>query len=127
MDITPLIKKGRNIVDSYSDLGFKISKQDFFGSLIILPTKIIEIKLTEREVLEEEKLLNLIYELKEEKIEILLIGTGKKHLIPNHLFKKNVKDKIPFASVDFMTTSAACKTFNILTLEDRSVAAILII
>lgn len=125
MDITPLIPKGRNLIDSYGDLGFKISKKDFFGNIILLPTKVIEIKLNEQESFEK-NLLNFINELKEEKIEILLIGTGKKHLIPNNLIRQQIKDKFTLASVDFMTTSAACRTFNILTLEDRIVAAILI-
>ncbi|MBU6339392.1 MAG: Mth938-like domain-containing protein [Rickettsiales bacterium] len=127
MDITPLIKKGRNIIDSYSDLGFKISKKDFSGSIILLPTKVTEIKLNENEIFEEEKLLNLIAEFSEEKIEILLIGTGKTHKAPNHNFKQRIREKLPSASVDFMTTAAACRTFNILTLEDRIVAAILVI
>jgi uncharacterized protein len=125
MDITPLIPKGRNLIDSYSDLGFKISKRDFFGSIILLPTKVIEITLNEKELFEE-KLLDLINEIIEEKIEILLVGTGKKHLTPNNLIRQKIKDKLTLASVDFMTTSAACRTFNILTLEDRVVAAILI-
>ena len=97
MDITPLIPKGRNIINSYNETGFKISEKDFLGSVILLP------------------------------IEILLIGTGKKHLQLKQNFRGKIKAKFFNISIDEMATSAACRTFNILTLEDRKVAAILIV
>lgn len=57
------------------------------------------------------------------KIEILLVGTGKNQKFPPvDLLKKTID--YPF-SVDFMTTGAACRTFNILANENRRVAALL--
>lgn len=127
MDITPLIPKGRNIINSYNETGFKISEKDFLGSIILLPTKVLEISLTEKEFLEEEKLLSFLNNFSEEEIEILLIGTGKKHLQLKQNFRSKIKEKFSNISIDEMATSAACRTFNILTLEDRKVAAILIV
>lgn len=127
MDITPLIPKGRNIINSYSETGFKISEKDFLGSITLLPTKVLEISLTEKEFLEEEKLLSFLNNFSEEEIEILLIGTGKKHLRLKQNLRSKIKEKFSNISIDEMATSAACRTFNILTLEDRKVAAILIV
>lgn len=127
MDITPLIPKGRNIINSYSETGFKISEKDFLGSIILLPTKVLEISLTEKEFLEEEKLLSFLNDFSEEEIEILLVGTGKKHLRLKQNLRSKIKEKFSNISIDEMATSAACRTFNILTLEDRKVAAILIV
>ena len=127
MDITPLIPKGRNIINSYSETGFKISEKDFLGSITLLPTKVLELSLTEKEFLEEEKLLSFLNNFSEEEIEILLIGTGKKHLRLKQNLRSKIKEKFSNISIDEMATSAACRTFNILTLEDRKVAAILIV
>ena len=56
---------------------------------------------------------------------ICLIGTGEKYFIP----QKDIV--IAFArigkSVDFMSTAAVCRTFNILAHEGRHVAAAIIV
>lgn len=127
MDITPLIPKGRNIINSYSDSGFKISEKDFSGSIFLSPENVQEINLKESDNIEEEKLLSLLTKNTNSRIEILLVGTGKKHLHLSPKIKAEYKKIFPDSSIDEMTTSAACRTFNILTLEDRKVAAILLI
>jgi hypothetical protein len=126
MDITPLIPKGRNIINSYGDSGFKISEKDFSGSVILLPNSVKEISFEQKDFAEEEKLLSFLSEFADNEIEILLIGTGKNHLHLKTNLREKIKEKFSFASIDEMTTGAACRTFNILTLEDRKVAAILI-
>ncbi|MFK5985485.1 MAG: MTH938/NDUFAF3 family protein [Pseudomonadota bacterium] len=58
-------------------------------------------------------------------IEMLLIGTGITHSFPaKQLYCK--LGELPY-SIDFMDTHAACRTFNILTNENRKVAALLFI
>lgn len=126
MDITPLIPKGRNLINSYNESGFVISEKNFSGSIILMPTKVLEIPLTEKDLLEEEKLLPYLENFFDSQIEILLIGTGKSHLRLSPNLKTKIKEKL-FVSIDEMSTSAACRTFNILTLEDRKIAAILTI
>lgn len=66
--------------------------------------------------------LNPILELKPD---ILLIGTGGKLVFPpaeiyGHLINQGI-------GVEIMDTSAACRTFNALTAENRKVAAALIL
>lgn len=59
------------------------------------------------------------------KPEIVLLGTGPKQCFPPHQLL------VPFAQhhigVEIMSTPAACRTFNILMAEGRTVAAALIL
>lgn len=53
--------------------------------------------------------------------EIILIGTGKQHMLPNEPFLKTlVNTHIGF---EIMHTAAACRTYNILMGEGRNVVA----
>jgi uncharacterized protein len=63
--------------------------------------------------------------LKLKDIEILLIGTGEYQKFPQKSLFTQLKN-LDY-SVDFMTTSAACRTFNILANESRKVGAILFV
>lgn len=59
------------------------------------------------------------------KPDILLIGTGQKLIFPSikiygHLINLGI-------GIEFMNTSAACRTYNALTAENRHVAAALIL
>ena len=53
--------------------------------------------------------------------EIVIIGTGQTHQLPNlsiiHYFSNHR------IGIEIMSTSAACRTYNILALEDRHVLA----
>jgi uncharacterized protein len=65
--------------------------------------------------------LSVLLELKPE---VVLIGTGKKHaFLHPKIYHNLTKQNIP---VEFMTTAAACRTYNILMSEGRNVAAALI-
>ncbi len=55
--------------------------------------------------------------------DIYLIGTGSTPCFPNkELLQSIAQKKLP---IDFMTTGAACRTFNILTSEYRNVAILI--
>jgi uncharacterized protein len=59
------------------------------------------------------------------KPEVLIIGTGQRQQFPDmSVLRAFAQGNI---GVEFMDTAAACRTFNILTGEDRSVVAGLII
>lgn len=57
--------------------------------------------------------------------EVVLLGTGSKHLFlhPKH-YQSLSSQGIP---IECMTTAAACRTYNILMSEGRTVAAILML
>jgi uncharacterized protein len=58
-------------------------------------------------------------------IEVVLLGTGSKQHIPsNDIFTAFFKHQ---KSVDFMSSHAACSTFNILADEGRAVLAAIIV
>jgi uncharacterized protein len=55
--------------------------------------------------------------------ELILLGTGKKQIFPaKDIYLALVRSGIGF---EVMNTQAACRTFNILTADDRNVAAAL--
>jgi uncharacterized protein len=59
------------------------------------------------------------------KPEIVLLGTGKTIIIPEAgILADFINDNI---GVEFMDTSAACRTFNVLMSESRNVVAALLI
>ncbi|MCW8931902.1 MAG: Mth938-like domain-containing protein [Gammaproteobacteria bacterium] len=66
---------------------------------------------------------NCINELIKHDAEIFLIGTGSKSRFPKkEILQFIAKNKL---SIDFMDTGAASRTFNILTAEQRKVAALI--
>lgn len=80
-------------------------------------------------------------EIKPLQPEILILGTGTKHLFlpPNLIcleldeedeisaFLGVKKNKTPSLNIECMTTAAACRTFNILASEGRKVVAAILI
>ena len=62
--------------------------------------------------------------LREQDPEVVIIGTGSRHVFPSpELFAPLIRDGI---GVEFMSTSAACRTYNILSTEGRKVVALLL-
>ncbi|MEZ5564399.1 MAG: Mth938-like domain-containing protein [Gammaproteobacteria bacterium] len=57
--------------------------------------------------------------------ELILLGTGTAHqFVSNHLMTAIMSRGIGF---EVMTTAAACRTYNVLSAEDRRVAAALLL
>ena len=122
MDVTPLIPKGRQVITGYGNGGFQINHQFISGSLILfgdhnIPWPVIEsapLTLGSLQTLFDHTAL----------VELLLIGTGKKIIMPDNAVRQRLKtDHI---AVDIMDTGAACRTYNLLIAEERKVAAALI-
>lgn len=122
MDITPLIPSGRQIVKGYGDGGFTISGIRWEGSVLVLPDKTQSWAPTELSQVTEESLSPLLSLA--EKPRLLLLGCGQRMaLIPTAL---RVALRQAGITVELMDTGGACRTFNVLVSEDRSVAAALI-
>ncbi len=122
MDITPLIPEEMKIITAYGAEGFIISGENVATSVLVMPEKRISWPAGSWGKEAVGTLLALLAE--GEKLEILLIGCGEKHL------PLSVKERLAFkpyaASCDMMTTGAACRTYNILLAEGRKVGAALI-
>jgi uncharacterized protein len=113
---------GRAPIEAYGNGGFRFADMSHRGSLMCLPSGIHgwepanPLALTATDF---EKLFN-----ETEKIEVLLVGTGKDlRPLPAAL---RAALKAAGISADPMSTGAAVRTYNVLLAEDRAVAAALI-
>ena len=116
MDITPSVSKNINLINSYQAGKFLVNDKEYCGSIIVFPEKVVE--LGQFDINNREYFENFL----EEGIEVLLIGTGKVRNIPNSSIKSYLMEQ----NVEFMTTDAACRTYNVLVSEDRFVVAYLL-
>jgi len=122
LDITPSVPVGRQIIQSYGDHRFRVSDIVFESPVLVFPEKTVTWSVSSIESLSVDALSEVIEA--DSAIDILLIGCGKAMaLIPPDL-RDALKDS--GIVIEPMDTGAACRTFNVLTTEDRRVAAALI-
>ncbi len=119
--------EGQNLITGYTDDSISINHRQYSNNLIVLPDTLLTdwisasgLALTVDNLTENdfEKIALL-------KPEVVLLGTGKTHkfLHPKTstlLIKQGI-------SLECMSTSAACRTYNILMNEGRKVAAALLL
>ena len=123
MDITPLVPKGRQLIQSYGDGGFRISGTRHEGSVWILPEQTIAWPVGALAEADPESLKELIA-LSAQHVRILLIGTGKSMLPLPSSWRAMAREAD--VAIEGMDTGAACRTYNVLLTEERDVAAALI-
>ena len=100
----------------------QVNEKTYTRSLIISPTKLIENWIPQAISELSAHSFDIISELKPD---ILLIGTGSKLIfLPAEMYGELINQGI---GVEIMDTSAACRTYNALSAEDRRVIAALII
>ena len=121
-DITPLIPVGRKIVQSYGGGGFRISGEDFTGSVIVLPEAVIPWPVTTLEDISFESLSAITGSASS--VGVLLIGMGASMTFLDPDLRMALKAHGIVA--ESMDTGAACRTLNVLVSEDRAAAAALI-
>ena len=122
MQLSPEKNTAAYQIKRFSPNSIQINEQSFYTSLIVTanrliadwePTQATEISLTSLD-----PIMNL-------KPAILLIGTGENQAqLPQDITGALLEQGI---GLEVMDTAAACRTFNILTAEERNVAAALII
>lgn len=118
MNIIPIISDNKKVINGYKEGCFTINNEEYKGSIIVFPEHII--LFPELDINNVNHLLRFL----NVEIEVILVGTGAKHKSPslqvkNHMHKQSL-------SFEFMSTGAACRTYNVLLSEDRYVIAILI-
>ena len=123
MDVTPLVPKGRQLVQGYGDNGFRISGTRYEGSVWILPEQTLAWPVSAISEVSPDSLKDLIA-LSAQHVRILLIGTGKS-MLPMPMAWRTMAREADVA-LEAMDTGAACRTYNVLLTEERSVAAALI-
>tara|TARA_B100001989_G_scaffold252747_1_gene235987 strand:+ start:2411 stop:2788 length:378 start_codon:yes stop_codon:yes gene_type:complete len=122
MDVTPLIRKGQNIIQGYKGGSFKISGNTYENALIISPHELLEWNIPEDfSSLEFEHFKEIINRRNE--FDVFLFGTGKTiKFLPKDL---KIQLKNEGVALDVMDTGAACRTYNVLMAEGRRVVVLL--
>lgn len=122
VDITPPPGAGRQVINGYGDNGFRVSNERYEGAVIVLPdqtsvwpvARIDDLQLADFEPLRQA----------EPAVELLVLGTGSAlRRLPGDL---EAEIRAWGIRVELMDTGAACRTYNVLLLEDRRVAAALL-
>ncbi len=114
---------GRAPIDTYGNGGFRFADMSHRGSILCLPSGIYGWDMDVTKPLSVESFERVLAEAAE--IEFLLLGTGTDmRPIPADL---KVALKAAGISSDSMNTGAAVRTFNIMLMESRAVAAALIV
>lgn len=121
MDVTPLVKQGAKIIQSYAGGQFKISGQAYQGAVIVMPDQVLEWAApVDIAHLNESHFTPLAGF----GLDVILLGTGAKIAFPQPSLKTAVK-AMGLPGLDTMDTGAACRTYNVLLAEGRRVAALL--
>lgn len=117
MDVTPLVKEGAQIIQSYADGGFKISGTRYEGAVLVTPEDVKPWAIESFEALS-------VVDFQSIKADVILLGTGAKmHFLPAELKQALSQEGL---YLDVMDTAAACRTYNVLMTEDRDVIAALL-
>jgi uncharacterized protein len=122
MEFIQIQSQAKIQIQSYQNHCLTINGQAHEKSLIALPDRLLEnwpvTDISQLTAANCAELFNL-------NTKILLIGTGEKLAFPSTELLTWFRQK--HFGVEFMDTAAACRTFQILTSENRSVAAALMI
>jgi uncharacterized protein len=124
MDVTPLIPKGKQVIDGYGDGGFRVSGTRVEGSIIVFPDRLIAwpaaaLAEVTAALLDAVKVAGTAGQ-----VDLLLLGTGQRMA----QIDRGLRQELRAAGVviEVMDTGAACRTYNVLLSEGRKVAAALI-
>ena len=119
MDVTPLVPKDRQVIESYSAQGFRVSGVFYAGAIIVLPQASHVWPIAS---VSDIALANLTPVLSAG-AEILLLGCGRRIAPIPAVLRHDLRAQ--GIAIDAMDTGAACRTYSILLTEARRVAAAL--
>lgn len=122
MEIEPVAAEGRLLVQAYRPGGFTITGVRHAGSLLVTPERVLpwpvaapgEIALATLEALRT----------LEPRVDLVILGTGAGFLLLPPPLRAGLRAWRMAAEA--MATPAACRTYNVLALEGRRVAAALL-
>jgi uncharacterized protein len=120
LDVTPLVPKDRQVIESYSAQGFRISGVFHAGPVLVLPAATYPWTATTIGEISLENLAPVIAA----GAQILLLGCGERMALVPEALRRALRER--GVVIDAMDTGAACRTYNILLAEDRRVAAALL-
>jgi uncharacterized protein len=112
---------GRNLITGHGRGYIAVNGERRTSSLLVLADRLVEWPVHTPESLT----LEVFAGLAQLPVEILLLGTGDRLHFPHPSLTQPLRDAR--IGIEVMDTGAACRTYNILLSEDRSVAAALIL
>ncbi len=121
MDVTPLIPHGSQVIQSYTDGGFRVSGIAYDRAVVVFPDRTemwAGAGAAEHFSIDDFQAL-----FDGAAIDVLLVGCGGRGDVPFDL-RLALRDR--GWRVEFMDTGAACRTYNVLMAEGRDVAALLL-
>jgi len=122
MDITPAVPADRQIIQSYSDGGFRISQVRHQGAVLVTPQQTWPWPVAGFDAIDADSLAPLHDAA--EPVEILLLGCGPTILPVPTALRQSLRER--GMVIEPMDTGAACRTYNVLLSEARRVAAALL-
>lgn len=118
LDITPQVPASRQIIKAYGDGGFVITGKSYSGSVLVF----LEQTLAWSGDLTLDALRPVFDHAS--KPDILVIGCGSAFTLPSEQLRADLKAH--GVVLEWMDTAAACRTYNVLAIEERAVAAALV-
>ena len=120
MDVTPLVAKDRQVIESYGASGFRVSGHPYGGAILVLPHSTQSLSVSAFADISAATLAPVIAA----GVQILLLGCGRQTLLVPSSLRQELRAH--GVVIDAMDTGAACRTYNVLLAEDRRVAAALL-
>ena len=122
LDITPKLPAGRNLIQGYGGGQFRVGGKILHGSQIVFPERTVPWSVNVSQDVALDSLLEVT--AAPDAVRILLVGCGRHFNPPPKTLGESLRGYNIL--LEWMDTGAACRTFNVLVLEDREVAAALI-
>lgn len=118
MDVTPLVKQGAQIIQSYKGGVFKVSGEVYEGAVLVTPDETHSWDVSGGfDALSLDDFTDI-------DAEVVLLGTGARMQFLKPDLRKALKAQ--GLAVEVMDTAAACRTYNVLMAEGRQVIAALL-
>ncbi len=121
-DISGLPEEGQQLINSYGEGGFRVSGVRYDGSVLVFPDRTQVWDIGSMDTLSAASLQPVLDA--EPAVEILLIGCGASMAYIEDDIRRALREK--GITIDAMDSGAAARTYNVLLLEGRRVAAALI-
>ncbi len=122
LDITPRLPASRQLIQGYGDGGFRVAGKVYRGSMLILPERTVAWSVVDPEGITPDSLAEVTADATP--FRILVVGCGRRFAPPPEGLGGGLREA--GVALEWMDTGAACRTFNVLLIEGRDVAAALI-
>jgi len=122
IDITPQTAPSRRLIQSYGDQQFRLAGESMPGSILIFQDKVVPWTVDNAQGIAIDSLHAILAVA--DTVDIIIMGCGSEFVPP----PKNLRSELKKHGLvlEWMDTGAACRTYNVLLVEERQVAAALI-